>query len=117
MMISLCSAVTSVAICRCGITPGIFSRFPRELRKDLTLTAYIGTTPFFTNEASILIERLLVEEINREQSSFKTLCIPAYSCHRAKRALRPFGSRCPIGARQKRHRRGASSRGGAYYLS
>jgi len=29
------------------------------------LTAYIGTTPFPTEEASILIERLLVEEIKR----------------------------------------------------
>src|SRR5215510_12212714 len=111
MMISLCSAVTSVAICRCGITPGIFSRFPRELRKDLTLTSYIDTTPFFTNEASILIEHLLVEEIKREQSSFKTVCIPAYSCYRPKHGLRPFSSTRPIGARQRRYH------GGAGYLS
>src|SRR5262245_42310190 len=88
-----------------------FSRFPRKLRKDLTLIAYIGATVFLTKEASILIERLLVEEIKREQSSFKTVCIPAYSCHRAKRCLRPFSSTCPIGARQRRYH------GGAGYLS
>src|SRR5262249_7884221 len=96
---------------RRGITPGIFSRFPTKLRKDLTLTDYIGTAPILTNKASILIERLLVEEIKREQSSFKTVCIPSYSCHRAKHGLRPFSSTCPIGARQKRYS------GGARYLS
>ena len=45
------------------LTPGIFSRFLSKLRKDLILTAYISTAPFPTNEASILIERRLIEEI------------------------------------------------------
>jgi len=47
-----------------------FLRFPGKLRKDLTSITYIVGTLFLTEEASILIERLLVEEIKREQSSF-----------------------------------------------
>jgi hypothetical protein len=55
--------------CAAGVSRD-FLRFPGKLRKDLTSITYIGGTLFLTEEASILIERLLVEEINREQSSF-----------------------------------------------